>query len=135
MSDTNQLRIVTFNGAMNRNTEGRLLEDLQNGEQQQIKNVAEIIQRTNADVILVNEFDYDYTVSDPLTLPQLFLENYLNVQQHPDVDPIDYPYIYLAPTNTGVASGFDLDRNGVVVTELETEGYGNDAKGFGKHTN
>lgn len=133
MSDTNQLRIATFNAAMNRSTEGRLLEYLQNGEQPQIKNVAEIIQRTNPDIILLNEFDYDYTVADPLELPQLFLENYLNVQQHPDVEPVDYPYIYLAPSNTGIASGLDLDRNGVVVTEPESEGYGNDAKGFGNY--
>jgi len=124
MSDTSQLRIATFNGAMNRSTEGKLLEDLQGGSQQQLKNVAEIIQRTNPDILLVNEFDYDYTVSDPLQLPQLFLENYLNVVQTENIEPIDFPYIYLAPSNTGIPSGFDLDNNGII-------GGGNDAFGFG----
>ena len=37
---------------------------------------------------------------------------------------MDYPYVYIAPSNTGVASGFDLDNNGSV-------GGGNDAFGFG----
>jgi hypothetical protein len=29
-------------------------------------------------------------------------------------DPVEYPYVYVAPSNTGIPSGFDLDNNGEV---------------------
>jgi phosphodiesterase/alkaline phosphatase D-like protein len=40
------------------------------------------------------------------------------------VDPVEYPYVYLAPSNTGIPSGFDFDNDG------NTDGPG-DAYGFG----
>ena len=41
----------------------------------------------------------------------LFRENYLAVARR-GTDPIDYPYSFIAPSNTGVPSGFDLDNDG-----------------------
>ena len=38
--------------------------------------------------------------------------------------PIHYPYAFVAPSNTGIPSGFDLDNSGTI-------GGGNDAYGFG----
>src|SRR4051812_27325019 len=52
-------RFATFNASLNRNKAGQLLLDLNRGDDPQIKNVAEIVQRTRPDVLLVNEFDYD----------------------------------------------------------------------------
>ena len=49
--------------------------------------------------------------------------NYLAVA-HNEAEPIDYPYFYIAPSNTGVPSGFDLDNDGIV-------GGPDDAFGFG----
>ena len=43
----------------------------------------------------------------------LFRDNYLEVSQN-GAPPIDYPYAYIAPSNTGVPSGFDLNNNGSV---------------------
>ena len=37
----------------------------------------------------------------------------------------------MAPSNTGIASGFDLDNNGEIVTTPGADNYGNDALGFG----
>ncbi|ELR98903.1 esterase-like activity of phytase family protein [Gloeocapsa sp. PCC 73106] len=129
MTDQSTIRLATYNAALNRSSAGRILIDLASGEQQQLKNVAEIIQRVNPDILLINEIDY--IAEDPLAAPQLFLENYLEVPQNPEVDPVSYPYIYIAPVNTGIASGFDLDRDGRIVTIPETDGFGNDAWGFG----
>ncbi len=70
-------------------------------------------------MLLVNEFDY---VAGGVAA-DLFRENYLEVGQG-GADPIEYPYAFVAPSNTGVPSGFDLDNNGAV-------GGGNDAFGFG----
>ena len=123
------VRVATFNAALNRSTEGQLIEDLSTGEQQQPKNVAEIIQRVAPEVLLINEFDYNS--ERPVIAPNLFLSNYLEEEQFPGVDPITYEYFYVAPSNTGVPSGFDLNRDGKIVTEPETEGYAEDAWGFG----
>lgn len=114
-----QLRVATFNASLNRNNEGQLINDLSTPNHPQAKNIAEIIQRTNPDIILLNEFDYD----DNGTAIDLFRQNYLEVSQN-GANTVEYPYVYLAPSNTGIPSGFDLDNNG-------TSGGGNDAFGFG----
>jgi hypothetical protein len=53
----------------------------------------------------------------------LFQDNYLSVSQN-GADPIVYPYHFVAPSNTGIPSGFDLNNNGVI-------GGPDDAFGFG----
>lgn len=118
------VRFSTFNASLNRSALGALASDLAQPyaaaptrERFQAATVAEIIQRTRPDVLLVNEFDYD-----PVALAR-FQDNYLSVS-HNGSTPISYPYRYIAPSNTGVPSGFDLDNNGSV-------GGPNDALGFG----
>jgi 3-phytase len=126
------VRFATFNASLNRGAAGALVADLSApyaGEAPpsgrfQAATVAEIIQRTRPDVLLVNEFDYD-----PQALT-LFQRNYLSVS-HNGSTPIDYPYAYIAPSNTGIASGFDLNNNGAAVTTPGAPGYGDDAFGFG----
>ena len=112
-------RIATFNAALNRAAEGELVEDLSTPDDQQAANVAEILQRTRPDVVLLNEFDY----VEGGAAVELFLNNYLHLS-HNGAQPIDYPYFFIAPSNTGVPSGFDLDNDGTV-------GGANDAFGFG----
>ncbi|WP_405037396.1 endonuclease/exonuclease/phosphatase family protein [Serinicoccus sp. LYQ131] len=111
------VRFATFNASLNRSDEGDLTRDLSTGDNLQAQNVAETIQRTRPDVVLINEFDYEAGNED------LFRDNYLAVSQK-GADPIDYPYAYIAPSNTGVASGFDLNNDGTV-------GGPDDAFGFG----
>ncbi len=111
------IRFATFNASLNRGSEGELVADLSTGENEQARNVAETIQRVDPDVVLINEFDYAPEAVD------LFRENYLEVGQQ-GADPATYPYAFVAPSNTGIPSGHDLDNNGEV-------GGGNDAYGFG----
>ncbi len=111
------LRAATFNASLNRSAPGELVADLASGTHPQIENVAEIIQRVDPGVLLINEFDYDPAAAD------LFRSNYLEVSQN-GADPVEYPYVFIAPSNTGVPSGFDLDNDGSV-------GGPNDALGFG----
>ncbi|WP_067437450.1 endonuclease/exonuclease/phosphatase family protein [Nocardioides jensenii] len=112
------VRFATFNASLNRAAPGQLVADLSTPDNQQARNVAETIQRAAPDVVLVNEFDYAPEAVD------LFRDNYLEVGQN-GADPAHYPYSYVAPSNTGVPSGFDLDNSG-------TAGGGNDALGFGE---
>ncbi|MEG3837599.1 esterase-like activity of phytase family protein [Microcoleus sp. Z1_C3] len=120
------VRFSSFNASLNRSSAGRLITDLSTPSNQQAKNVAETIQRVNPDVLLINEFDYDSSN----TALNLFLQNYLSVSQN-GATPVNYPFRYTAPSNTGIASGLDLDNNGSAVTQIGANGYGNDAFGFG----
>ena len=126
MVSPNDVRFASFNVSLFRDSEGELIEDLSTTDNSQGQAVAEIIQRVNPDVLLLNEFDYDPNGE----AAQLFQENYLSVSQN-GIDPVDYPYVYLAPSNTGIPSGFDFDNNGETVTEPGSREYGNDAYGFG----
>ena len=124
---TTELRVATYNLSLNRNAPGQLVTDLSTGTNAQAKTVAEVIQRTDPDIVLLNEFDY---VPDDVAV-DLFRENYLEVSQG-GADPVEYPYAFVAPSNTGIASGFDLNNNGAVVTTPLAPGYGDDAFGFGQ---
>jgi hypothetical protein len=113
-------RVATFNASLNRAAEGELVTSLSTPDDQQAANVAEVIQRVRPDVLLINEFDY----VEGGEAVDLFRDNFLSVS-HNGTEPIDYPYYFIAPSNTGVASGFDLDNDGTV-------GGPNDAFGFGE---
>lgn len=116
------LRAATYNLSLNRATEGELVADLSTGDDAQAATVAEVIQHANPDIVLLNEFDYSGD-ADPYAAADLFRENYLEVPQGTG-KPVEYPYAFVAPSNTGIPSGFDLNNNGTV-------GGGDDALGFG----
>ncbi|MFW5474399.1 endonuclease/exonuclease/phosphatase family protein [Knoellia sp. CPCC 206450] len=113
------LRVATYNLSLNRNAAGQLVSDLSTPDNAQAKAVAEVIQRANPDIVLLNEFDY----VEGGRAVDLFRDNYLEVG-HNGASPVDYPYAFVAPSNTGVPSGFDLNNDGTV-------GGGDDAFGFG----
>ena len=113
------LRTAAFNVSLSRNEAGKLIEDLSAPDNPQAKAAAEIIQRTAPDIILLNEFDYD----SEGRAAELFRRNYLEVSQN-GAEPIRYPYIFIAESNTGIPSGLDLNNNGDI-------GGPGDAYGFG----
>jgi hypothetical protein len=116
---TLDVRFATFNASLNRFNAGDLIANLSTPDDAQAQAVAEIIQRTRPDVLLINEFDYD---AGGLAA-HYFQENYLGISQNGQA-PIDYPYVFQAPSNTGIPSGFDFNNDGFV-------GGGDDAYGFG----
>ena len=67
------------------------------GHAGQAQAVAEVIQRTKPDVVLLNEFDFvpDQVAAD------LFRDNYLELSQN-GAHPVEYPYYFVAPSNTGI---------------------------------
>ncbi|MES2707849.1 MAG: endonuclease/exonuclease/phosphatase family protein [Verrucomicrobiota bacterium] len=127
-----KVRFATYNTSLFRPSAGALIAELNNPSGgspniADIHRIAEAIQRTAPDVLLVNEFDWDAN-GDAL---RLFHDNFLAAAQKPGLTPLNYPYRYTAPPNTGVSSGFDLDNAGGVVSTPGTEAYGNDCFGFG----
>jgi hypothetical protein len=114
------IRIATFNCSLNRATEGGLRRDLATPDDVQARAVAEIIQRVNPDILLLQEFDYDPTGA----ALRRFQANYLARGQN-GAAPIGFAHSFVAESNTGVPSGLDLDNDGRV-------GGGADALGFGE---
>lgn len=114
MKQNENIRIASFNVSMEalnylppgENPTGSELNSALLSQHQQIKNVAEIIQRTNADIILLNEFDY---IAKPENGIELFLNRYLSKSQR-GATPIDYPYYYYSTVNTGEPLNFTDDR-------------------------
>jgi hypothetical protein len=103
------VRYATFNASLNRNNAGDLANELGSTGSAQPDTVAEIIQRVRPHVLLINEFDFD----PGGVSAQLFKDNYLSMP-HGDAEGIDYPYHFVAPSNTGIASFLDLDNSGAV---------------------
>ena len=110
------VRFATFNASMNRGAEGELAAALQDGADPQIAKVAAVIRAVDPDVILVNEFDYG-AGSD-----RAFVANYLDGA---------WPFSFIAPSNTGVPTGLDLDGDGVSGEEAGTFERARDSHGFG----
>ena len=120
------LRVATYNASLYDEDAGGLVARLQLGNAQARK-IAAVLQKVRPDIVLLNEFDYDAAQR----AADLFQRDYLEVAQAGGGAPLHYPHRYLAPVNTGVPSGLDLDGNG------EAGGIGrergNDAWGYGLH--
>ncbi len=146
------VRFATFNASLNRDSAGQLLSDLANPAGGgladptsrrilQAHNVAEIAQRVNADVLLINEFDFDFNGtptagSNAMALgysseaAKRFQDNFLSAGHGNAVRgttaALQYAHRFTPNTNTGLASGYDLNNNGAI-------GGGDDAWGFGNY--
>ncbi|WP_372383183.1 endonuclease/exonuclease/phosphatase family protein [Xanthomonas sp. NCPPB 1068] len=121
-----QLRIATYNTSLYSDEAGGLVRELQ-GDSAHARKIAAVLQRVRPDLVLLNEFDFD----PDHRAAELFQQRYLQVAQPGGGEPLRYPYRYLAPVNTGVPSGLDLDNSGSVGGDGRNRG--NDAWGFGLH--
>lgn len=109
------VRVATFNVSMGRAGPGVLLKNILSGKDEQILAVAEIIKRTKPDILLLNEFDSDYT--------HIALTSFLDLLATGE-DGIRYPYFHAPMGNEGVASGFDLDGDGKPYEWADAYGFG-----------
>ncbi len=123
---TAQLRLATYNTSLYSDDAGGLIRELE-GDSPHARKIAAVLQRIRPDLVLLNEFDFD----DAHRAADLFQQRYLEAPQAGGGDALRYPYRYLAPVNTGVPSGLDLDNNGTVGGQGRERG--NDAWGYGLH--
>lgn len=127
------VRCATFNVSFYGERAGQVAERLAGRDDRQASAVAEVIQRVRPDVLLLNEVDYDPNGR----VIELFQQNYLavgqNFSQSPDgpAKPMEFPFCYFGPVNTGIHSGYDLDRNGRVDATPGNRDFGNDCWGYG----
>ncbi len=141
------VRIATYN------IEDIRTADVESADNPRLIEAAKIIQRLDADILLVNEVTFDVPgVAGDGGRPagsnaSLLVEHYIGRVWEEGLDPIEYT-AWMPPTNTGVASGFDLDNDGAAVADVPPvagsdslgvpprqtpleRAYGNDAWGFG----
>lgn len=136
------LRVATFN------IEDGRTEDIADPANPRLRQIAEIIQRLRPNIILLNEIAYDMPGApgfkpgdEPGQNGQRFADRFLATPQAAGLKPLKYR-AYMASVNTGIPSGFDLDRNGTVVSDFPNppargnptdagRAYGNDCWGFG----
>ncbi len=163
------VRFATFNASLNRDASGQLLSDLaqpgivdnsvswaasvaglssQQKRVLQAQYVAETLQKVRADVLLVNEFDFDFNGTPTASsaamglgyssqAAKLFQDNFLAAGQGGGATgrvasaALNYAWRYTPNTNTGLASGFDLDNSGAVSGGNDAFGFGNFGGQFG----
>lgn len=107
------LRIATYNVELARRGPGLLLRDILRGDDVQIAAVVAVIARADPDVILLTGMDWDY---DGVALAAF--------AGALAAAGATYSHRFAAQPNTGVPTGFDLDRNGYLGDARDAQGYG-----------
>jgi hypothetical protein len=128
-----KIRIATYNASLSPDAgEGpeSLPARLVKPGDARAERVAEIIQRIDPDILLVNEFNWDAAGA----AADGFARNYLSAGRDgassgSKSQPIAFPYRYLptgraSPFNTGVPNGHDLDGNGHTGDPGDAYGFG-----------
>ena len=108
----NTVRFATFNASLNRARRGPAASPTcRRPTTPRPATVAEIIQRVRPDVLLINEFDFD---ADGTAL-RLFQQQ-LPVRRRTTAPRRSATrYRFIAPSNTGIPSGFDLNNYGTSI--------------------
>jgi len=98
--------------------------DLLNREHPRLKQIAGVLQRIRPNVVLISEIAYDAPGApgveadqEPGQNGQRLADNFLAVPQEPDLKPLRYR-AFMAPVNTGMPSGFDLNNDGTVTARF-----------------
>ncbi len=104
------------------------------GADPQARAAATIIQRVRPDVLVINEIDHELAATPEVRLEEIarrFARNYLQTGEA----PLDYPYAWAGPNNTGRLSGVDLDNDGHVAIDADRgeRRHGNDSFGYGEY--
>ncbi len=113
------IRIATYNASLYGKGSNEVLERLRDQQDPQAQKVAAIVQTVRPDILLINEIDHHSDGS----VARLLAENYFSVSQS-GRKPVDYPFVVSLPSNTGVDSGLDLNRNGKTNEPNDAWGFG-----------
>ncbi|GAA4919646.1 endonuclease/exonuclease/phosphatase family protein [Nesterenkonia rhizosphaerae] len=97
----------------------QLIASLSGGQHAQARAIAQTAQINDPDVLVLTGVTYD----DDGQIPELLRTQYLASGQRGE-SAIDYPYVYAAPTNSGLESGADLDGDGTIGGAGDAIGYG-----------
>ncbi|WP_349813529.1 endonuclease/exonuclease/phosphatase family protein [Pseudosulfitobacter pseudonitzschiae] len=107
------LRIATYNTELARNGPGLLLRDIAGGKDAQIDAVVAVLVHTQADIVVVQGFDYDLTGAALAAFAKLL-----------DAQGLRYPHQFALRPNTGMPTGQDMDGDGRLGGPRDAQGYG-----------
>lgn len=120
------VRVATFN------LEDVRTSDLVDGNQPRLRRLGEVIQRIRPTVILLNEIAYDLPGGPGVPADageglngQRFATLYLARSQGDGLGPLRFK-AFMARSNTGMPSGFDLNHDGRIVSSYPAAGESND---------
>ncbi|WP_127128427.1 endonuclease/exonuclease/phosphatase family protein [Georgenia sp. SYP-B2076] len=117
------LRVASYDVSLARAEPGELVADLAAGDRQ-ARAVAEVIQITAPDVVVLGGID-----TDPAgEAVDLFRERYLEVAQHGET-PVAYPYAFTAPVNAGAWGSDDGDGDAGTLDGSDGGSFGGGASG------
>ena len=114
------IRIATFNVALNRKEDGQLVRDLRAGDAQASR-IATIVQLVAPDILLANEVDYSDGEAATLLRDQYLLRAQSSELKSQASSLV---HMFVAPVNTGINSGLDLNANGRTTDSDDGWGYG-----------
>ncbi len=103
--------MATYNGELTRDGPGLLYGDILSDADPQVRAVIRVLAVLDADVLLLTGIDYDH---------DLVALRALNARLGDQA----YPYLFALPPNTGMATGLDLDGNGLLGEPRDAQGYG-----------
>jgi endonuclease/exonuclease/phosphatase family metal-dependent hydrolase len=113
------IRIATYNVSLYDKAAGLVRDRLADGIDSKAAKIAAVVQTVRPDILLVNEIDFDHGGETA----KLFASHFLAQSQH-DCEPIEYPFVYAAASNTGIDSALDLDRDGITGSPTDAWGFG-----------
>jgi endonuclease/exonuclease/phosphatase family metal-dependent hydrolase len=133
MSPSRRLRVAQFN--IQELTTSKLTDVDRHGcgLSRQLQATAQIIQEIRPDILSINEIDHDYHHEQRGL--ELNLRRYLLAYLNQGDNPINFEHLFAAPCNTGILSGYDLNKDGYTST-LDDEGthdYALDCWGYGHY--
>ena len=106
-------RIATYNAELSDFGPGLLWQDLQHANDPQREAAIAVIERLDADILVLTGIDYDLRGDALGALAARLAEN-----------GTMYPYHLALRPNTGVATGLDIDGNGKLGEPRDAMGYG-----------
>lgn len=116
--DEDDLRVATMSADLTGASTEEVLVDLRDGLPE-ARTLAETVQINAPDVLVLTGVSSDEQGEIAGTLN----EEYLAVSQNGQ-EPLDYPHVFTAETNSGLDSGADLDDDGVIGGPGDAIGYG-----------
>lgn len=103
------VRVATFNTELGAKGPGIFLRDVLRGKSDDILSAIDVIRETDADILVLQGIDYD--------LDGVALDAF--------ADAIGgYPYRFALPSNFGLRTGIDMDRDGYDDNARDTQAYG-----------
>lgn len=106
------------------------LRDADNEPANRARHAARLVAAIDPDILLVNELEYDHISAKPLS-GDAFAQLVRTQRAALGMDDRSYQ-VFQAPSNTGVHSAHDLDRDGQIQIEPGSHQYAADSLGYGQ---